>query len=64
MPVMHGLQAIPEIAKSVPGVKILVFSTDDADELRREVLRRGAHGYVSKSSPITALIDEVNNLLT
>jgi DNA-binding NarL/FixJ family response regulator len=64
MPVMHGLQAIPEIAKSAPGVKILVFTMDDADELRREILRRGAHGHISKSRPITELIDEVKKLLT
>jgi DNA-binding NarL/FixJ family response regulator len=63
MPVMHGLEAIPEIAKSAPGAKILVFSMDDADELRREVLRRGAHGYVCKSSPITDLLFEVDKLL-
>lgn len=64
MPVMHGLETIREIAKSAPGVKILVFSMDEADELRREALRRGAHGYVSKSRPITDLIDEVERLLT
>jgi two-component system invasion response regulator UvrY len=64
MPVVHGLETIREIAKSAPGVKILVFSKDEADELRREALRRGAHGYVSKSRPITDLIDEVERLLT
>ena len=63
MPVMNGLQAIPEIIKSAPGVKILMFSMDDSDELRREALRRGAHAYVSKSSPVTGLIDEVKKLL-
>jgi DNA-binding NarL/FixJ family response regulator len=63
MPVMDGLQAIPEIAKSAPCVKILVFTMDDAIELRRETLRRGAHGYVSKSSAITDLIEEVKKLL-
>jgi len=63
MPVMDGLQAIPEIVKSAPGVKILVFTMDDATELRRETFRRGAHGYVSKSSPVPELIEEVKKLL-
>lgn len=63
MPVMNGLEAIPEIAKSAPAVKIVVFSMDEADELRREALRRGAHGYVSKSRAITDLIYEVEKLL-
>lgn len=63
MPVMNGLQAIPEIAKCAPGVRILVFTMDDAHELRRETLRLGAHGYISKSSSMTELIDEVTKLL-
>jgi DNA-binding NarL/FixJ family response regulator len=36
---------------------------DDAVELRQEALRRGAHGYVSKSSAIPDLIEEVKKLL-
>jgi DNA-binding NarL/FixJ family response regulator len=36
---------------------------DDATELRRETFRRGAHGYVSKSSSIPDLIEEVKKLL-
>jgi DNA-binding NarL/FixJ family response regulator len=36
---------------------------DDAAELRRETFRRGAHGYVSKSSAVADLIEEVNKLL-
>jgi two-component system response regulator EvgA len=63
MPVMDGLQAIPQIVKSAPSVKILVFTMDDAAELQRETLRRGAHGYVSKSSSIPDLIEEVKKLL-
>jgi DNA-binding NarL/FixJ family response regulator len=63
MPVMDGLQAIPQIAKCAPGVKILIFTMDDATELRREIFRRGAHGYVSKSSAIPDLIEEVKKLL-
>lgn len=63
MPMRHGLEVIPEIVQSAPTVKILVFSIDEADELRREALRRGAHGYVSKSRPITDLVNEVERLL-
>jgi two-component system invasion response regulator UvrY len=64
MPVVHGLETIREIAKSAPGVKILVSASSLLNELRREALRRGAHGYVNKSRPITDLIDEVERLLT
>src|SRR5690242_858890 len=62
MPVVNGLDAIPEILKSAPSVKIVVFSVHEADELRREALRRGAHGYVGKSKP-EDLINELTKLL-
>jgi DNA-binding NarL/FixJ family response regulator len=63
MPVMGGLDAIPEIIKSAPSVKIVIFTVDDVEELRRQARRRGAHAYVVKSSPIAFLINEVTELL-
>jgi len=63
MPVMHGLDAIPEIAKLSPGVKIIVFTMAEAEELRQEVLRRGAHGFVTKSGPVSDLVDAVRKAL-
>jgi two-component system, NarL family, nitrate/nitrite response regulator NarL len=63
MPVLDGLQTTTRDRKSIPGVKILVFTMDDAVELRRETFRRGAHGYVSKSSALPELIEEVKKLL-
>ena len=62
IPIMKGHDAIPEILKRAPGVKIVVFSVHEDDELRREALRRGAHGYVGKSRP-EYLINEVTKLL-
>jgi DNA-binding NarL/FixJ family response regulator len=62
MPVMNGLEAIPELAKSAPGVKIVVFTVDEIDELRREAFRLGAHAYVGKSNP-EKLVAEVTRLL-
>lgn len=62
MPIMNGLDAIPEIAKAAPHAKIVVFSVDEADELQKEALERGAHSFVSKSHP-DRLIDELKRLL-
>jgi DNA-binding NarL/FixJ family response regulator len=62
MPIMNGLDAIREILQAAPGTKIIVFSVDEADELRKEALARGAHSYVGKSHP-ERLVDEINRLL-
>ena len=62
MPVMNGLQAIPEMLKCAPRLKIVIFTVDDTPELRQEALRLGARGYISKSEP-DALLAEVRKLL-
>lgn len=63
MPVMNGFDALPEIVRAAPRMKIVIFSVDEAEEIRREMLRRGAHAYVAKSGPASVLVDEVRRLL-
>jgi DNA-binding NarL/FixJ family response regulator len=55
MPVMDGLQAIPEIRKHCPNTKILVLSGFDARQMSKEAISRGAHAYVEKGQNITEL---------
>jgi DNA-binding NarL/FixJ family response regulator len=63
MPVMSGFQAIPEMLKCAPRLKIIIFTLDDGEELRQHAFRLGAAGYVSKSDPPGALLAEVRKLL-
>lgn len=63
MPVMNGLEALFQITQSVPTAKVLIFTMDEGDELRREAFRRGAHGFASKSNALSDLVDEVEKLL-
>src|SRR5688500_15973123 len=42
MPVMDGLQAIPEIKRRSENTKIVVFSAFEADQMSREAMARGA----------------------
>lgn len=54
MPVMDGLQAIPEIRAQSPDTKIVVLSAFDTSAMAREALHAGAHAYVQKgASPAT-----------
>lgn len=55
MPVMDGLQAIPEIRKGAPDAKILVLSGFDARQMSNEALSRGAHDYVEKGGDLSDL---------
>jgi DNA-binding NarL/FixJ family response regulator len=55
MPVMDGLQAIPEIRRISPDTKILVLSGFDARRTSDEAIERGAHAYVEKGENISEL---------
>lgn len=48
MPVMDGLQAIPQIKIASPATRIVVLSGFDQDSMAGEALRRGADAYLEK----------------
>lgn len=49
MPELNGLEAARQILKAVPDVRVLILSVHESEELVREILDTGAHGYVLKS---------------
>ena len=49
MPELNGLEATRQIRKVAPTVQILILSVHESEELVREILNAGAHGYVLKS---------------
>ena len=49
MPELNGLEATRQILKAVPRTEIVILTMHDSDQLVREVLEAGAHGYVMKS---------------
>jgi len=59
MPDMDGLEALPLIAQTSPGTRIVVFSGFAADRMRDPVLERGADLYLEKGMPLDALVDAV-----
>ena len=48
MPIMGGLDAIPEIARRSPQSKIVVLSGLDAQRMGRRALERGADAFIEK----------------
>ncbi len=50
MPVMDGLQAIPEIRRCSPRTRIVVLSAFNASEMEGPALQAGAMAYLAKGS--------------
>lgn len=62
MPVMDGLQAIPEIKNASPATRIVVLSGFDEGAMAGEALSRGADAYLEKGasvSEITRVLDDM-----
>lgn len=65
MPVMDGLQAIPEIRRRSPGTQIVVLSAFGASEMGRRAMQAGAAAYLTKGKgpdEILATLREVVRL--
>lgn len=59
MPKMSGLEAAREIHSHLPETQILIFTVHDTDELVRDVLNAGAHGYILKTDAAAHLVAAV-----
>ena len=55
MPVMDGLEALPEILAASPESKVLVLSSFTAVEMSEEAMSRGATGYMEKAGMVGKL---------
>jgi len=60
MPVLNGLEAARQIAKTEAKTKILIVTVHESDPLVRDVLAVGARGYVLKSDAGRDLVAAVN----
>ena len=62
MPVMSGMDAIPEIRRASPDTKIVIFSALSADQMEREAMSRGADAYIEKTKFVTELSETIERL--
>ncbi len=62
MPVMDGLQAIPEIRRRSPGTRIVVLSGFARHQLETEALSRGASAYLEKGEAFSAIASTLTSL--
>ena len=62
MPVLNGIEATRYIVKKLPHVKVLVLTMHDSEEVMREVIEAGAHGYLLKSDAGTDIVHAIRSL--
>jgi two-component system response regulator NreC len=63
MPRMGGVEAIREIKKSRPKIKILALTVNDSEEHVLAALKAGADGYILKDSTRAELVQAIQNVL-
>lgn len=62
MPVMDGLQAIPELRRVDPGVKIVVLSGFEASALASVAFSAGADHYLEKGASLATLAETLREI--
>ena len=62
MPGQGGLATLQRLHQRVPRLRVLIFTMHDSPELAAQLLKAGASGYLTKSSPPESLIDAVHQV--
>jgi len=62
MPKASGLDILPQIRQTWPGIKVLVLTGRAEDQYIMHALRAGAHGYVLKTTAEEELIHAVHDV--
>lgn len=63
MPVMNGLEAVPDIASGSPSTSIVVYTAESGLATRNEAERVGAHAVVGKLDPFERLVETIFRLV-
>lgn len=56
IPRMSGLEAVPRMRAAHPEVRMLVVTAQDPVPFATRALQAGAHGFVSKTQPLEAIV--------
>lgn len=63
MPVMDGLEALPQMRADVPDAKIIVLSGFDATKMAERAMAIGAHGYMQKGASLGRVLDQIRDIV-
>jgi PAS domain S-box-containing protein len=62
MPVMDGLQAIPELRRVSPSTRIVVLSGFDGARMQPVAMELGADAYLEKGEAMTSLVETLSEM--
>lgn len=62
MPGMGGIEVIERLRQTHPALKILVLTSSLDDEIVRQALQVGAHGYILKASTADVLVKAIEGI--
>jgi DNA-binding NarL/FixJ family response regulator len=62
MPVMNGIDALKEIKKGKPAIKVIILSMHDESGMIKNLLALGADGYLLKSTSQDELISAIKKV--
>jgi DNA-binding NarL/FixJ family response regulator len=62
MPMLNGLEAIKQLRRDTPAIKVLILSSYDDDRFIDEALAGGASGYLLKHSAANDLIKAIHEV--
>ncbi|MBB6241108.1 response regulator transcription factor [Rhodanobacter sp. MP1X3] len=62
MPGQGGLATLQRLHQRLPRLRVLIFTMHDSPALAAQLLKAGASGYLTKSSPPESLIDAVHQV--
>ena len=63
MPLLNGLDAAQQIKRKMPDVKVVFVTMNNDEDLIAEAFRRGASGYLPKTSTATELLQAIREVL-
>jgi DNA-binding NarL/FixJ family response regulator len=64
MPIMNGTEALVDIKKREPGIKVVMLTAHKAEEYIRDCLHVGADGYVLKNASREELMMAIHRVLS
>ena len=63
MPGIGGIEACRRIFQSNPEVKIIALSVHNDGPVPHQLLKLGAHGFISKNSPVGEMVDAIQQVV-